>query len=63
MDTMSNSATIPNNITAALAAPNINPRPFLLELVGQKISIQLKWNMEYQGTLISVDSYMNLQVS
>jgi len=57
---MNDADTAPSS--AAFTVPNINPRPFLLELVGQRISAQLKWNMEYQGILVSVDSYMNLQV-
>lgn len=57
---MNDADTAPSS--AAFTVSNINPRPFLLELVGQRISAQLKWNMEYQGILVSVDSYMNLQV-
>lgn len=41
----------------------VNPRPFLLELTGQPVVVQLKWGMEYCGTLVSIDSYMNLQLA
>jgi small nuclear ribonucleoprotein F len=40
----------------------INPKPFLVDLVGKEVSVKLKWGMEYRGTLISVDSYMNFQL-
>jgi len=42
----------------------INPRPFLSGLVGKEIKVRLKWgNTSYAGTLVSVDSYMNFQLS
>lgn len=28
-----------------------------------QVIVKLKWGMEYKGYLVSVDSYMNLQVS
>jgi small nuclear ribonucleoprotein F len=37
----------------------INPRPFLHDLTGKRVSVKLKWGQEYEGTLLSVDSYMN----
>lgn len=40
----------------------VNPKPFLNELTGQVIVVKLKWGMEYKGRLLSVDSYMNLQL-
>jgi len=40
----------------------VNPKPFLQELAGKPILVKLKWGMEYRGLLVSVDSYMNLQV-
>ena len=40
----------------------VNPKPFLNELTGQVIIVKLKWGMEYKGRLLSVDSYMNLQL-
>ena len=42
----------------------MNPAPFLLELTGHPVVVRLKWGnaMEYKGFLVSVDSYMNLQV-
>ncbi|KAG5356396.1 Small nuclear ribonucleoprotein F [Yarrowia sp. B02] len=40
-----------------------NPKPFLQELTGKSVVVHLKWGKtEYQGTLVSVDSYMNLQL-
>ncbi|KAG5367274.1 Small nuclear ribonucleoprotein F [Yarrowia sp. C11] len=40
-----------------------NPKPFLQELTGKSVIVHLKWGKtEYQGTLVSVDSYMNLQL-
>lgn len=40
----------------------VNPRPFLLDLVGKPVIVKLKWGMEYRGNLVSIDSYMNVQV-
>ncbi|KAJ8599950.1 hypothetical protein CTAYLR_002827 [Chrysophaeum taylorii] len=40
----------------------VNPKPFLNELTGQIVIVKLKWGMEYRGQLLSVDSYMNLQL-
>ena len=40
----------------------LNPKPFLEEMTGKPIMCKLKWGMEYKGYLVSVDSYMNLQV-
>lgn len=40
-----------------------NPKPFLQELTGKSVIVHLKWGKtEYHGTLVSVDSYMNLQL-
>lgn len=41
----------------------MNPKPFLNDLTGKVVIAKLKWGMEYKGYLVSVDSYMNLQVS
>ena len=41
----------------------INPKPFLASLTGKKVAVKLKWGMEYKGYLVSVDSYMNLQLA
>ncbi|GME85817.1 unnamed protein product [Ambrosiozyma monospora] len=39
----------------------INPKPFLQSLVNKTVIVKLKFNnIEYQGTLLSVDNYMNL---
>ena len=32
------------------------------DLTGKAVIVKLKWGMEYKGYLVSVDSYMNLQV-
>jgi len=46
-----------------MSAP-LNPRPMLQSLVDKPILVRLKWGQtEYKGTLVSVDSYMNLQLS
>jgi len=46
-----------------MAAP-VNPRPFLQSLIDKQVLVRLKWGTtEYKGTLVSVDSYMNLQMS
>ena len=41
----------------------MNPKPFLHELIGKRVVVRLKWGMEYIGVLVSVDSYMNLQLA
>ena len=43
----------------------MNPAPLLLELTGHPVVVRLKWGnaMEYKGFLVSVDSYMNLQLA
>ncbi|KAJ1445804.1 hypothetical protein M885DRAFT_548805 [Pelagophyceae sp. CCMP2097] len=40
----------------------VNPKPFLNELTGKEVIVKLKWGMSYKGKLMSVDSYMNLQL-
>ncbi|KAJ1657581.1 hypothetical protein IWQ61_003035 [Dispira simplex] len=41
----------------------VNPKPFLLELTGKPVVVKLKWGTEYKGFLVSVDSYMNIQLA
>nr|CCA25428.1 small nuclear ribonucleoprotein F putative [Albugo laibachii Nc14] len=41
----------------------LNPKPFLTGLTGKTVVVRLKWGMEYKGVLVSVDSYMNLQLA
>ena len=31
-------------------------------LTGKTVLVKLKWGMEYKGQLVSVDSYMNVQL-
>ena len=38
----------------------VNPKPFLNDLTGKAVIVKLKWGMEYEGKLLSVDSYMNV---
>jgi small nuclear ribonucleoprotein F len=41
----------------------VNPKPFLQDLTGNAVVVRLKWgDTEYHGRLVSVDSYMNLQL-
>lgn len=41
----------------------INPKPFLKTLLNKTVIVRLKWNkMEYKGTLVAIDNYMNLQL-
>ncbi len=47
----------------SIAAVPLNPKPFLNNLTGKPVLIKLKWGMEYKGLLVSVDSYMNLQLA
>ena len=41
----------------------VNPKPFLNDLTSKPVIVKLKWGMEYRGYLVSVDSYMNLQLA
>eukprot|EP00659_Diplonema_papillatum_P017349 gene17349-26652_t len=41
----------------------VNPMPYLQDLVGKHTVVKLKWGHEYRGLLVSVDSYMNLQLA
>lgn len=41
----------------------INPKPFLHDLIGKPLVVKLKWGLEYRGLLVSLDSYMNLQLT
>ncbi|KAH8880095.1 LSM domain-containing protein [Thozetella sp. PMI_491] len=42
----------------------INPRPMLQDLVNKDVRVRLKWGQtEYKGRLVSIDSYMNIQLS
>ncbi|KAJ3210052.1 hypothetical protein HDU67_005689 [Dinochytrium kinnereticum] len=41
----------------------VNPKPFLNGLTGKPVMVKLKWGMEYKGYLLSVDSYMNIQLT
>merc|ERR1711879_1020355 len=45
-----------------MATVPVNPKPFLSDLTGKPVIVRLKWGMEYRGVLLSVDSYMNLQL-
>ncbi|KAF7194140.1 putative small nuclear ribonucleoprotein F [Pseudocercospora fuligena] len=41
----------------------LNPRPMLQGLVNKEVVVKIKWGQEYTGRLVSVDSYMNIQLS
>ncbi|KAF8474606.1 hypothetical protein BDZ91DRAFT_711335 [Kalaharituber pfeilii] len=42
----------------------VNPRPFLQSLINEEVLVRLKWGeTEYKGTLVSIDSYMNIQLN
>lgn len=46
-----------------MATMPINPKPFLNSLTGKPVFVRLKWGQEYKGFLVSVDTYMNLQLA
>ncbi|KAH7294482.1 hypothetical protein KP509_27G002400 [Ceratopteris richardii] len=50
-------------LSISMAAIPVNPKPFLNNLTGKPVIVKLKWGMEYKGYLVSVDSYMNLQLA
>jgi small nuclear ribonucleoprotein F len=42
----------------------LNPRPFLQDLINKNIEVRLKWgDTAYRGRLVSIDSYMNIQLA
>jgi small nuclear ribonucleoprotein F len=41
----------------------VNPKPFLSSLTGKPVLVKLKWGQVYKGMLVSVDSYMNIQLA
>lgn len=54
----------PASTTTSMSFVPVNPRPMLQELVNKPVFVRLKWGqVEYKGTLVSVDSYMNLQLA
>ncbi|KAG1473524.1 hypothetical protein G6F56_000902 [Rhizopus delemar] len=50
-------------LTFTMSFVPVNPKPFLNDLTGKPVSVKLKWGGEYQGYLVSVDNYMNLQLA
>ena len=40
----------------------VNPKPFLIDLIDKVVIVKLKWGMEYKGTLVAFDGYMNFQL-
>lgn len=42
----------------------VNPKPFLIDLIDKTVIVKLKWGnaLEYKGTLVAFDGYMNLQL-
>ncbi|KAK7329786.1 hypothetical protein VNO77_23965 [Canavalia gladiata] len=50
-------------LRSTMATIPVNPKPFLNNLTGKPVIVKLKWGMEYKGYLVSVDSYMNLQLA
>lgn len=49
----------PKNILKDYLLANPNPP----HSVNQDVIVRLKWGQEYKGRLVSVDSYMNIQLS
>jgi small nuclear ribonucleoprotein F len=41
----------------------VAPKAFLQTMGNQRVSVKLKWGMEYTGRLVSADTYMNLQLA
>lgn len=41
----------------------VTPKPFLNSLLNRVVVVRLKWGMEYEGVLVSVDAYMNVQLA
>ncbi|CAL9061800.1 unnamed protein product [Musa banksii] len=51
-----------NPATSHFLTVPVNPKPFLKNLTGKPVIVKSKWGMEYKGYLVSVDSYINLQI-
>ncbi|XP_018323539.1 small nuclear ribonucleoprotein F-like [Agrilus planipennis] len=45
------------------SAMPVNPKPYLNSLTGKSVLVKLKWGQEYRGYLVSLDSYMNIQLA
>lgn len=64
-----NHTSSPRDNTASSLPPKmsfvpVNPRPMLQGLVDKDIVVRLKWGeTEYKGKLVSLDSYLNLQLA
>ena len=56
------SLTAPCSLSFRVSQSIKNPKPFLADLTGKAVVVKLKWGQEYKGFLVSVDSYMNVQV-
>ena len=54
---------MPGPVVFFVQTGTVNPKPFLRDLEGKPVMVKLKWGMEYKGYLMSVDSYMNLQLA
>jgi small nuclear ribonucleoprotein F len=55
--------TVSSSARAMAGFTPLNPKPFLFGLTGKPVVVRLKWHgAEYRGVLVSVDSYMNLQL-
>merc|ERR1712029_1329961 len=50
-------------IYSKMATLPMNPKPFLNGLTGKPVMVKLKWGHEYEGSLVSVEGYMNLQLA
>ncbi|KAK3691800.1 hypothetical protein LTR37_018399 [Vermiconidia calcicola] len=60
---MSRQSVFPANALRQGFVP-LNPRPMLQSLVNDEVIVRLKWGQtEYTGRLVSIDSYMNIQLS
>ncbi|KAJ9626635.1 hypothetical protein H2204_010023 [Knufia peltigerae] len=55
---------VPESQPVTMNFTPLNPRPLLQNLINDEVIIRLKWGQtEYKGRLVSVDSYMNIQLS
>jgi|YelNatPaOPRAMG01_1025707.scaffolds.fasta_scaffold07607_5 small nuclear ribonucleoprotein F len=49
-------------MTATGFAEAVKPTNLLSALQGNRVSVRLKWDLEYTGLLASYDSYFNLEL-
>ena len=45
-----------------MSSTDLSPTAFLQSLIGKQVSVKSKWGATYVANLVSIDTYMNLQL-